>query len=163
MSAIFSSAAEYAAMGFPLIRVAGVRPDGTCSCHLGAACATPGKHPVHRAWQANSTTSEDIIASWFDDENEPNIGLVFGSVSGLIDTEWDGPEAKATAEKYGLLKIPTPTYESSRGGHKLWKYDPRLPVKAVEKIGGLEVRIGGGERGAMKSCNKKGGLRARLE
>jgi len=31
----------------------------------------------------------------------------------------------------------------------LWKYDPRLPVKAVEKIGGLEVRIGGGDRGAM--------------
>ena len=149
MSAIFSSAAEYAAMGFRLIRVAGVRPDGTCSCHLGAACATPGKHPLQKAWQANSTTSEDVIASWFEGDSEPNIGLVFGAVSGYVDTEWDGPEAKATAEKYGLLSIPTPTYESSRGGHKLWKYDPRLPVKAVEKIGGLEVRIGGGDRGAM--------------
>jgi hypothetical protein len=149
MSLIFDAAAKYAAIGWNIIRVSGIRADGTCACYLGAECSTPGKHPLDRNWQERGTTNEDEIASWFLNGSEPNIGLVFGAKSGVVDTEWDNADAKAVAEKYGLTKIATPTYESSRGQHRLWKFDSRLPRKAVAKLGGLEVRIGGDKRGAQ--------------
>ena len=149
MSLIFEAAARYAAIGWNIIRVAGIRADGTCTCYLGAECSTPGKHPLDRNWQDRGTTDENVIASWFLTGDEPNIGLVFGAKSGAVDTEWDNAEAKAVAEKFGLTKIATPTYESSRGQHRLWKFDSRLPRKAVAKLGGLEVRIGGDKRGAQ--------------
>lgn len=149
MSLIFQAAAKYAAIGWNIIRVSGIRADGTCACYLGAECSTPGKHPLDRNWQERGTTNEDEIASWFLAGDEPNIGLVFGAKSGVVDTEWDNADAKAVAEKFGLTKIATPTYESSRGQHRLWKFDSRLPRKAVAKLGGLEVRIGGDKRGAQ--------------
>ena len=93
MSNIFKEATKYAAIGWHIIRVSGIRPDGTCACYLGAECSTPGKHPLDRNWQERGTTSEDEIASWFLAGDEPNIGLVLGAQSGAVDTEWDNAEA----------------------------------------------------------------------
>lgn len=146
MSDIFKAAARYAAeLDWPIVRNYGMR-DGRCMCHLGHGCATPGKHPVEADWMPHATKDEDTIASWFDDGQQWNIGLPMGPVSGIVDTEWDDEKSLATARKFGLVDAQTLGYSSNRGGHRLWLLDERLISisKGVKKIGGLEVRFGGG-------------------
>jgi hypothetical protein len=127
-----------------------MRPDGkTCACRSGSECGTPGKHPIEPGWQISATTDESIIAEWFEDDREPNISVKLGPDSGIIDVEWDDAAGEATAEKLGLKGIDTPTYISSRSEHRLFAFDPRLPEQAVVKIAGLEIRIGGGRKGAQ--------------
>ena len=146
MSEIFKAAARYAAeLDWPIVRNYGMR-DGRCMCHLGHGCATPGKHPVEADWMPHATKDEDTIASWFEGGQQWNIGLPMGPVSGIVDTEWDDEKSLATARKFGLVDAQTLGYSSNRGGHRLWLLDERLISisKGVKKIGGLEVRFGGG-------------------
>jgi hypothetical protein len=146
MNDIFKSAARYAAeLGWPMVRNYGM-VDGRCMCHLGHGCATPGKHPVEHDWMPHATTDEETIASWFEDGKPWNIGLPLGPASGIVDTEWDDEKSLATAKKFGLVDSKTLGYSSNRGGHRLWILDERLIsiAKSVKKIGGLEVRFGGG-------------------
>ena len=151
MSERFQQAAAYAAKGWRVLRVYGLGDDGkTCLCKLGAGCPTPGKHPMDWAWQRSATTDEDVIGLWYDGEApEPNVGVALGAQSGIIDVEWDGEEGKATAVRHGLVGCQTPTYVSSRSEHRIFRYDSILPQQGVYKIGGLEVRIGGGDRGSQ--------------
>jgi hypothetical protein len=144
---IFKLAAHYAAtFGWPIVQNYGMRQDGGCMCRLGKACGMPGKHPLHEDWMLHATADEEQIAKWFENGDPWNIGLPLGPSSGVVDTEWDDDKSFATAKRFGLLKIPTAGYVSSRGGHRFWKLDKRLIdlPKGVKKIDGLEVRFGGG-------------------
>jgi hypothetical protein len=146
MNDIFKAAARYAAeLDWPILRNYGM-VDGRCMCRLGHACATPGKHPVEIDWMPHATKDEDTIASWFEKGEAWNIGLPLGPASGVVDTEWDDENSLATAKKFGLVDAKTLGYSSSRGGHRLWLLAERLISipKGVKKIGGLEVRFGGG-------------------
>lgn len=142
---IFKAAAKLAAMGLPIVQNYGME-NGRCMCHRRHACGMPGKHPVNADWMPHSTTDEEAIASWFEDGRPWNIGVPMGPASNLVDTEWDDEESKRTAKKYGIIDAVTPGFSSNRGGHRLWILDPRLAgiSKGVKKIGGLEVRFGGG-------------------
>jgi len=147
MEDVFKAAADYASRGWRVAAIYGLRDDDRCACK-NPSCGTPGKHPVHGGWQKTATTDEDIIADWFDGKNH-NVGVVLGEASGIIDIEWDDEAGKETAERYGLTSAETPTYTSHRSEHRIFKFDPRLPAQAVIKVGGLEVRIGGGSKGAQ--------------
>jgi hypothetical protein len=143
---IFKSAAHYASdFGWLVVQNYGMR-NGKCMCHMGHGCPTPGKHPVHGDWLSHATSDEEAIAEWFEDGEPWNIGIALGAMSGVADTEWDDDESFATAKKFGLVDAKTPGFSSSRGGHRLWIPDERLMAipRAVKKIGGLEVRFGGG-------------------
>lgn len=146
MSNTFKLAAHYAStFGWMIVQNYGMR-NGRCMCYRGHACPTPGKHPVNDDWALFATTDEDVIASWFDEGEPWNIGVALGAMSGLCDLEWDNDESFATAKKFGLVDARTPGFSSNRGGHRVCLADPRLLgiSKAVKKIGGLEVRFGGG-------------------
>jgi hypothetical protein len=146
----FKAAASYAAMGWRCLRINGLRADGkTCTCLYGTACGTPGKHPVDSRWQTVATTDEAKLAEWFDGTANLNVGVALGRESGIVDIEWDDEAGKETAEKFGLHLIETPTYISHRSEHRIFRFDDRLPEQAVIKVGGLEVRIGGGGKGAQ--------------
>jgi len=147
MSDIFKAAAHYAAeFGWPMVRNYGMREDGSCMCYRGHGCATPGKHPIEDKWLDHVTKDEEVIASWFENDERWNIGLPMGPTSGLCDTEWDDEKSLATAKRFGLIDAKTLGYSSNRGGHRLWLLDERLISipKSVKKIDGLEVRFGGG-------------------
>ena len=151
MSDTFKAAARYAAeMDWPIVKNYGMA-DGKCMCYLGHACATPGKHPIETDWLPNATKDEETIASWFENGEEWNIGLPLGPASGVADLEWDDEKSLATARKFGIVEAKTLGYSSSRGGHRLYLLDERLISipKAVKKIGGLEVRFGGGGKQAQ--------------
>lgn len=141
--------AAYAARGWKIVRLWGVAEPSVCTCWKGKDCATPGKHPQGEAWQLRATSDEDEIAGWFDESKPVNIGLLLGPRSGVVDVELDGEDAKAAWESLGLGEIYTPTYTAGRGPHRLFRWDESLPAVAVKKVGGIEVRIGNGDKAAQ--------------
>jgi hypothetical protein len=144
---LFYWAAQYAAKGWYVVICHGAEGD-KCTCK-SANCATPGKHPVLNAWQNKSTIDEDELAQWLDGSKNYNIGVQLGEKSGIIDIEFDSDQGRKTAERFGLDKAYTPTFTSKRSTHRLFKWDRRLPQQAVYKLAGLEIRIGGGKKGAQ--------------
>jgi len=146
--AMFRQVAALAAKGWKIVRLWGVRDNGTCTCGR-VTCATPGKHPHgEKNWQYRATDDEDEIARWSEDIEEHtrcNYGVRLGASSGIIDVEFDSPEAELVLKQYGLDKIDTPAYSSGRGVHRIFQYEDWMPKSAVVKVNGLEVRIGGGE------------------
>ena len=148
--AMFSAVAAVAAKGWKIVRLWGVKDDYTCTCGR-PTCPTPGKHPAGgTGWQHRATDNEDEIGRWFDvardgEHARVNVGLRLGPTSGVIDVEFDSPDAEAVLQKYGLHLIDTPAYSSGRGVHRLFQHEDWMPDSAVIKVEGLEVRIGGGE------------------
>lgn len=141
----FKAAAALAAKGLKLVRVYGVTLDGVCECRKGADCRNPGKHPVGNEWQNHATTDENTIASWFEDEERPvpNVGVLLGEWSGVIDVEADTEKGRAALKKLGLDQIETPAFQSGRSPHLLFRWEPGLPKKAkVDDVEGIEVRLG---------------------
>lgn len=140
-------ASQYAAKGWHIVICHGY-DNGKCTCR-NPNCSTPGKHPVLGAWQLKATIDEDELAHWLDGSKNYNIGVQLGEKSGIIDIEFDTDAGRQTAERFGLDKAHTPTFTSKRSTHRLFKWDRRLPQQAVYKLAGLEIRIGGGSKGAQ--------------
>lgn len=134
-SAIEEAAYDYAARGWRVVPVA--RGD---------------KRPWLPAWQENATTDETIIAKWFEQRPDSNIGVALGPSSGILDVECDDERAEETLQKLFEGQIPPcPTFSAHRGKHRLFKWQQGLPepAKAVVKIGALEIRTGNGGMGAQ--------------
>ena len=145
----FKEAAGLAAKGWKLVRLFGVTAGGRCTC-ANPDCPTPGKHPEGGpGWPKRATDDEETIASWFDSDERVNIGVRLGATSGVIDVEFDSHEAEQVLKRFGLDRIDTPAYSSGRGVHRLFRFESWLPDAGVVKVDGLEVRIGGGEKGSQ--------------
>jgi hypothetical protein len=147
-SGMFKEVAKLASKGWKIVRLWGVMDNGRCTCGK-ADCATPGKHPSGGAgWQHRATDDEDDISHWFDNVDEPhtrlNVGVRLGPTSGIIDVEFDSPEAEAALKRFGLDLIDTPAYSSGRGVHRIFIHEDWMPDSGVIKVEGIEVRIGGG-------------------
>ena len=148
----FKYAALYAANGWRVVPAFGMvqTDDGlVCSCYKGENCPSPGKHPVGKVWQQRATTDEEAIYDALDVSQPRNIGIQWGPESKVIDIEFDCEQGKRAANKYGLEKLLTPTYTSSRSTHRILKWSDKLPKVGVIKVEGLEIRIGGDSRGAQ--------------
>lgn len=145
---MFAQVAALAAKGWKIVRLWGVRDNLGCTCGR-PSCPTPGKHPHGgTGWQHRATDNEEEIRRWSEDVEEHtrcNYGVRLGPTSGIIDVEFDSPEAEAVLKQYGLDKIDTPAYSSGRGVHRIFIHEDWMPDSAVVKVNGLEVRIGGGE------------------
>ena len=134
--------------GWKVIPLHTAYDDGSCSCKKKGDCPSPGKHPRISEWQKNASGDEAQIMAWGDTWPESNMGIKLGPDSGIIDIEFDDDEGRKVADEL-MGECYTPTFSSGRSVHRLFKYDPELPDKAVEKINGLEIRIGGGGQGAQ--------------
>jgi len=111
-------------------------------------CAANEKHPIDEGWpSAPSLTLEEALNSL---DQGKNIGVRVGLRSYIIDIEADGPEGKKGIQKLFDGRIPpTPTFQSRRGEHRLFRYDPTL-----EKIDKAEFHAG--SVGFLLGCNGKG-------
>lgn len=147
---VFRNAAMVAALGWKVMKVWGVRDDLSCTCPKGRDCKNAGKHPVDHAWQTTATTDENIIAEWFENATvRLNYGVRMGNTSGIVDVEADDETSLRVLEEFGLDKIYTTAYRGSRGPHYLFQWQEELPASGVVKVNGLEVRIGGGDKGTQ--------------
>jgi hypothetical protein len=99
------------------------------------------KRPLGAAWQTKATNDPDDVARWLAAGS--NIGLLLGPASGVVDVEYDDDPGRDQLADFGILDLPTPTWRSARGEHRLFKWEPWMPPAAVMKTGWLELRIGG--------------------
>ena len=109
-----------------------------------------GKEAINVGWGNDRLTqgeAETHVA------NGGTLGIVMGPASGVIDVEGDDEDAETTIEKLFQGETPpTPSFQSSRGIHRLFKYDPVLEGidKAKAKsdrrgkvtVNGIEFRLG---------------------
>lgn len=145
---MFRDVARLAALGWKIVKLYGVRPDGTCTCST-PGCRNTGKHPSGADWQHRATSDENVIARWCDDAGQSdhtriNFGVRLGECSGIIDVEYDNDEAEASIRRFGLDMVDTPSYQSGRGVHRIFQHEDWMPDSAMIKVHGIEVRIGGG-------------------
>lgn len=110
---------------------------------LGDAGTERGKVPRTKAWKDQATSDEDKLCDLFSQWPKANIGVLLGPESGLIDVEFDSDEGRATADRIFQNTI-TPTYESTRSVHRLFKWNSELPPIQKLMLDGLEIRLGGG-------------------
>jgi hypothetical protein len=99
------------------------------------------KRPLGTAWQRRSTTSPADVDRWIAAGD--NVGLLLGPESGVVDVEYDDEAGRDQLSDFGVLDLPTPTWRSARGEHRLFLWEPWMPQSAVVKTGWLELRIGG--------------------
>jgi hypothetical protein len=115
-----------------------------------------GKRPVHDGWQHKNYTADDVLRA-LRGIADPMIGLRFGPGS-CVDIEADSAdEENAFAELFAGCDPPTtPTFKSTRGKHRLFRWDDRLDSTGkgiVSYHGGngakLGIRIGADGKGAQ--------------
>ena len=150
-----SAAVAYARLGLTALPCYGVvRGDGVqagvCSCVKGKDCPSPGKHPMGKSWELNGSRDPDALTKW-DCWSLPtlNVGVIWGECSMAIDVEFDCDEGRQTVEVLGLTDTETPTFRSSRSVHRIFRWQPGLPERAVVKFAGLEVRLGSGGKASQ--------------
>lgn len=104
-----------------------------------------GKMPnLGDAWQEKTRPDVAVFAGAAFD----GVGVQLGPKSGIIDIECDDEEAEDLFfELMDGLVPQTPTFQSTRGTHHLFRWEPGLPVEAkpVFKLGALEFRTGNGK------------------
>ena len=129
-----AAAVEYAKLGWRVVPTKGKRP----------SCGDD--------WQHQATSDPAHAGSMFRQHRHDGVGVLLGESSGIIDIECDDPLAEETLLELfdGLIPL-TPTFGSTRGKHRLFRWSDQLPVhdKAVFKIGQLEFRTGNGNKGAQ--------------
>ena len=99
------------------------------------------KRPIGAGWQHKGTDDLETVAAWLAARS--NVGILLGPTSGVVDVEYDEPEGHDQLAAFGVLDIPTPTWRSARGEHRLFRWEPWMPAAAAIKADALEIRVGG--------------------
>lgn len=130
---LIQAALEYAGYGW---RVLPIKP--------------ASKLPLIKAWQKAASSNPAQIEAWWQQFPAANVGVCLGEGSGILDLECDSP--KAEQDYLSLFDGDPPvttTYQGVRGKHRLFRWRNDLPGGAVIKLGEIEVRTGGGGKGAQ--------------
>lgn len=133
---IIEAATFYAGLGWYVIPVAGKIP-------LGGA-----------GWPARATNDAGEAICLFEELGGDGVGVLLGRRSGVVDLECDSPEAETQLQELFGGEIPrTPTFQSTRGLHRLFRWSDALPdsekTKAKFEVGAVEIRVGGGDKAAQ--------------
>lgn len=99
------------------------------------------KRPLGAAWQTKATDDMTYVKQWLAAGS--NVGLLLGPESGVVDVEFDEPAGLEQLAAFGITDIHTPTWRSARGEHRLFRWEPWMPLTAVVKADSLEIRLGG--------------------
>lgn len=136
---MLSIALTYAKRGWRVLPVHYPTSEGRCSC-AEPGCPAVGKHPLINGWADDATTEPATIQRWFKAWPKANIGLAFGSQSGIVDIEVDPRSGgdrnlPLLEEKLGKLP-PTLSFRSGGGGrHRLFIYPHGQRIRKATHIG----------------------------
>lgn len=154
---LLEEALLYLKMGWYLVPLYGVTSEGVCRCRRKEECGkSAGKHPCLTSWQTHASNDPKQIREWFDtgypaERWAPNVGLVLGPRSGVIDFEWDSPAGRKFVRKICGGTIPrTPYWQSGIGAHLLFQWDRRLStLPANVDLPGCDLKVGSGDKGSQ--------------
>ncbi len=143
------AALAYADHGWHVYPVIPPDADGHCTCHLGARCPHPGKHPLADLAPRglkNATRDPDLIRYWFGEYlPTANVGVAC-EPSGLLVLDADD---EAGLEWVKQQRLPSGPFQETGSG--FWHFLFRLPadrrVKSTTKRDNglpIDVRACGG-------------------
>ena len=134
------AALEYAARGWPVLPLHGIRLDGTCTCGR-PDCSSPGKHPHTRRGVKDATTCPETIREWWSRWPAANFGVATGGALMVLDV--DGPEGERSLS--GRHLPVTPSVATGNGGHVYLLPPEGVTIgNATRFLPGLDVRGEGG-------------------
>jgi hypothetical protein len=151
------AAEAYAACGFPVVAMHGVRRDGGCTCPRGVRCPDPGKHPRLADWPTAASTSPAEVRGWWQRWPTANVGLATGRRFDVLDV--DGPEGEAELRALAQAGAVPPGGPLTRTGGGGW-HVLLAPTGAGNRVGlrpGLDWRGRGGLIVAPPSRHANGG------
>jgi predicted P-loop ATPase len=165
---MLEAALSYASKGWKVLPLWPMR-DGRCGCGNGD-CPNRAKHPLPRLAPNGShsaTTDAAIIAAWWADVPDANVGIATGQESGVwvldIDPRHGGDVTlEALEARYGRLPTSLRARTGSGGAHILFVHprDGRLSNSSGRLGAGLDVRGDGGYIVAAPSNHASGGTYA---
>ena len=124
-----------------------------CDCRLGPACPSPGKHPLHRNWQAEATTDPVRIERLVATYPRANWGVATGITSFMLDidvrAEMNGFATLAQLEAEHFILVPQETISVATGRgngslHEYYRMPPCHVFNQVKPLPGLDFRGVGG-------------------
>jgi P4 family phage/plasmid primase-like protien len=139
-------ALKYAKLGLLVLPMYTVR-DGTCTCHKGQDCKTPGKHPMTPHGVMDATRSRKTIEQWAADYSAANVGIATGKKSGIlvldVDPRNDGIETLRELEsELGALPDTVTSKTGGGGVHYVFAYpSSRIPKDSAGKLLGSGVDV----------------------
>ncbi len=112
------------------------------------------KAPLGHAWGKYRPTAESIDSAYARHPGA-GVGILLGPEGGVIDIEIDGREGEdILTALFGGEPPETLGWSSTRGPHRIFRYDPRLERLGKSKVNlpGLEVRLGGHGKQLQSCC-----------
>lgn len=131
----------------------GVSKEGICECPKGAACTSPGKHPIPSNGLKAATKDVDQIRRWWSAHPNANLGIPTGRINGLLVIDVDnGPDKHGEdnlselEEKIGCLPDTWEALTGGGGRHLFFQYPEGLDVRnsASKLAPNIDVRAEGG-------------------
>jgi hypothetical protein len=133
------AAAVYAALGYPVVPMYAVQPDGGCTC-TDPACPDPGKHPRLAGWKRLASSDPIVVRGWWRRWPDANLGLVTGRRFDVLDLDGDqGVEALRAVLSIAPQEHPGPVARTGSGGWHLL-YAPTALGNRVRLLAGVDWR-----------------------
>lgn len=135
---MLSAALTLAARGFPVFPLHEA-PGGACTCHKGAACERPAKHPRVKDWPHLATSEPSQVRAWWARWPTANVGIACGGPLRLVVVDVDAPDGapnlETRAAEYGALPR-TLSVRTGRGEHLYFRCPNDLDLGAVRPCAG---------------------------
>lgn len=152
MNPLLEAALQYAARGWVVLPLHGIRANGApcCTCRKGPACKSAGKHPrLERTGPGHSAASSDPaqIEAWWRQWPQANVGIVTGRLSGIAVVDLDGVAGVALLAAAVAAHEPLPRTLQAVSGrlggglHLYYAADAETPEIAAD---GCDLRGDGG-------------------
>ena len=105
------------------------------------------KRPQLDTWKRYQETmpTADEARAWWRQWPTANVGIVTGSISGLVVVDADGPDGMTSMKNLGSVP-PTPSVRTGKGWHYYFAHPEREIRNFARKLPGLDLR---GDGGAM--------------
>lgn len=134
----------FAGHGFGVFPCWSAHETGTCRCPKGAACSSPGKHPLTQHGFEDATRDPARIRTFLSAASLPNYGLVCPEGVFALDVDGDEWEARLAAleVRHGPLP-PTLRTRTRNGVHIFLRWPDGLP-RPMKHMFGWVTRWGAG-------------------
>lgn len=168
---MLEAALLYAGRGYHVFPVYEALADGSCACR-NPSCTSPAKHPKVNNGLNGASKHPAVIEAWWSPAHygpTSNLGVRTGRESGIVvlDLDLHKPGVQQAVEAWlgqhgGAWGDPAIARTGSGGLHLYYSYpaiDENLKIaskKALNDVGGLDVRADGGYVLAAPSKNVSG-------